>query len=167
MTTNTIDSNLMPAHRTGAEAGRILVPIGRLLLSMIFLNTILGHFSSAGVGYAAQQGVPMANVLVPLSGVIALAGALSIVFGFHARIGALLLALFLIPVTLLMHQFWNVPDAMQAMNERVSFLKNLSILGGVTLIGYFGAGPISFDERRERAPRSGSAGHRAPAARPI
>jgi putative oxidoreductase len=34
----------------------------------------LGHFSAATVGYATSQGVPLANIAVPLSGIIALAG---------------------------------------------------------------------------------------------
>jgi len=51
-----------------------LIPVGRFLYSAIFLMTVLGHFSAAYIGYAAQQGVPAAGVLVPLSGVIAMRG---------------------------------------------------------------------------------------------
>src|SRR5262245_21936553 len=60
---------------------RALVPLGRALFAAIFLMAGLGHFSQQSIGYAASQGVPMANVLVPLSGVIALIGGLSILIG--------------------------------------------------------------------------------------
>jgi putative oxidoreductase len=67
---------------------RYLVPVGRVLYSAIFLMTIFGHFSQGYIGYATQQGVPAAGLLVPLSGIIAIAGALSIALGFKAKIGA-------------------------------------------------------------------------------
>jgi putative oxidoreductase len=106
-----------------------------------------GHFSPQVIGYAAQQGVPLAGLLVPLSGLIALVGGLSILFGYRARIGAWLLVLFLVPVTLMMHRFWDVADPMMAQIEQSMFMKNLSMLGGALLIAYFGAGPFSLDAR--------------------
>ena len=60
---------------------RYLVPVGRFFYSAIFLMTALGHFSPQYIGYAAQQGVPAAGLLVPLSGVIATAGGLSVALG--------------------------------------------------------------------------------------
>jgi putative oxidoreductase len=100
------------------------------------------------MGYAAQQGVPIAGLLVPLSGVIALAGALSVLLGYRARIGAGLLVLFLVPVTVMLHNFWAVADPMMAQMQQVMFLKNLSMLGGALLIAHFGAGPLSVDALR-------------------
>jgi putative oxidoreductase len=94
--------------------------------------------------------VPWANVLVPLSGILALLGGLSILFGVRARIGALLLVLFLVPVTLIMHRYWGLPDPALARLQQVQFMKNLSMLGGALLIMYFGAGPLSFDEQNAR-----------------
>jgi putative oxidoreductase len=88
-------------------------------------------------------------LLVPLSGVIAIVGGLSVVLGFHARWGAALLILFLIPVTLMMHPFWNIQDPAMAQMQEVSFMKNVSILGGTLFLVYFGAGPVSLDERRQ------------------
>ncbi len=137
-------------HHVGADLARYAGPAGRALLSLIFLQAVLSHFSSATIGYAAQQGVPMAGFLVPLSGVMALVGGLSVLLGFHARIGAALLILFLIPVTMMMHQFWNVADPMRAQMERIMFMKNASILGGLLLLTHFVAGPVSLDARREQ-----------------
>ena len=109
------------------------------------------HFSQYEIGYAKAAGVPAANLLVPASGLLALAGALSILLGYRAKIGAWLLVLFLVPVTLAMQNFWAVRDPMMAQVQMAMFLKNVSILGGALLISQFGAGPLSLDSRRHSA----------------
>ena len=127
---------------------RYIVAVGRVLYSLIFLMTILGHFSQGYIGYAAQAGVPAAALLVPLSGVIAIAGGLSVALGYQAKLGAWLLVLFLVPVTLAMHNFWTVTDPMMRGMQMALFMKNVSMLGAALLIAYFGAGPVSLDARR-------------------
>jgi putative oxidoreductase len=129
-----------------------LVPLGRFLYSAIFLMTVLGHFSPAYIGYAAQQGVPAAALLVPLSGVIATLGGLSITLGYKAKIGAWLIVLFLVPVTFKMHAFWAVTDPMMRGMQIAMFMKNVSLLGAALLITHFGAGPLSLDARRASSP---------------
>jgi putative oxidoreductase len=124
---------------------RYVVLAGRVLYVAIFLVAAPAHFSQQTVGYAAQQGVPIAGLLVPLSGVIALAGGFSVLLGYQARIGAGLLVLFLVPVTVMLHNFWAVTDPMMAQMQQAMFLKNLSMLGGALLIAHFGAGPLSLD----------------------
>jgi putative oxidoreductase len=108
----------------------------------------LGHFSKQTIGFAASQGVPLASIAVPFSGILALAGGLSILLGYHAKIGAWLIALFLLPVSLMMHKFWSISDPMQAQIQMIMFMKNVSMLGGALLISQFGAGPLSLDARR-------------------
>jgi putative oxidoreductase len=108
------------------------------------------HFSSGSIGYAASAGLPMADVLVPVSGIIALLGGLSVLIGFHARVGAFLILLFLIPVTLIMHNFWSVTDPKMAQMQMTHFMKNLALIGGAVLIAFYGAGPLSLDHRHNR-----------------
>jgi putative oxidoreductase len=128
-----------------------LVPLGRALFAAIFLAAAPGHFSSGLIRFAASAGVPLAGLLVPLSGVLAIVGGLSVFFGLRARLGALLLVVFLVPITFKMHAFWAVQDPGMAQLQQVMFMKNLSMLGGALLLAYFGAGPYSFDERRRAA----------------
>ena len=124
---------------------RALVPIGRVLFALIFVASMVGHVSSAEISEAAAHGVPLVPVAVPLAGIIALVGGLSIMLGYRARFGALLLVVFLVPVTLIMHRFWGLPDPQLAMMQRIHFLKNLSLVGTSLLIMYFGSGPYSLD----------------------
>ena len=90
---------------------KITVLAGRLLFSLIFLLSGLSLFSPATAAYTASQGVPLAKVLVPVAGVLSVMGAISIFLGYKTRIGALMLIVFLVPVTLVFHPFWRVADA--------------------------------------------------------
>lgn len=129
-------------------AAATVVLLGRIFFAAIFLMSGPKHFAEQTIQYAASQGVPLASIAVPISGLMAIAGGLSVLLGYHARIGAWLLVLFLIPVTLMMHAFWRVTDPAMAQTQMVMFMKNISMLGGALLITQFGAGPFSLDARR-------------------
>lgn len=118
---------------------------GRIFFSLIFIMAGPNHFTSASIGYAASLGVPLPSIVVPLSGLMALIGGLSIATGFKAKWGALLIILFLIPVTLMMHQFWIVKDSMMMQMQMAMFMKNIAILGGAIIIANFGSGPLSLE----------------------
>ena len=137
-------------HAGVRDLTRYLVPVGRVLFALVFFVSALGHFSERSVGYAASQGVPLPSLLVPLSGVMAIVGALSIALGYRAKLGAWLLVLFLVPVTFMMHRFWAIPDPMAAMMQQIMFMKNLALLGGALILTHFGGGPCSLDNRRAR-----------------
>lgn len=126
---------------------RYLPLVGRVLYTAIFLFSAPGHFTPQFVGYATQAGVPAPSVLVPIAGVLALAGGLSVLLGYRAKLGAWLLVVFLIPVTFYMHKFWGVTDPMMAQMQQAHFMKNLGLLGAALLIAYFGSGPLSLDAR--------------------
>jgi putative oxidoreductase len=132
------------------DATRVLPLAGRILFAAIFVMSTPNHFSAKGAGYAASAGVPMANVLVPLAGVLALCGGLSVMLGYKAKMGAWLLVAFLVPVTLWMHRFWDVEDAQMAQMQMVSFMKNLALTGAALYMAFFGAGPLSLDARIAR-----------------
>lgn len=84
---------------------------------------------------------------MPLSGVIALIGSLSILLGYRAKLGAWLIVIFLIGVTPL-HKFWGVSDPMMQQLQMAMFMKNIAVLGGALLITQFGSGPWSLDNRK-------------------
>ncbi len=138
----------------GVEARSIsqgaVVVLGRFLFVLIFLMAAPNHFSRQTIAFAASQGVPLATIAVPLSGVLAIVGGLSILLGYRAKLGAWLLVLFLIPVTLMLHKFWTVQDPMMAQMQMILFMKNVAMLGAALLISQFGAGPFSLDARRSR-----------------
>lgn len=119
--------------------------LGRIMFSVIFLHAAPGHFSGGAVHYAAAQGVPLPAIAVPVSGMLALLGGLSLLLGLKARWGAGLLLLFLAPVTLMMHAFWAAQDPAAAQMQQIQFMKNLAMAGGALFVLHFGAGPLSLD----------------------
>ena len=70
---------------------RDAVLAGRQLFSVVFIIASAGHFNPHTIESAARHGVPLPELLVPLSAVIALAGGLSVLLGFQTRVGAWLL----------------------------------------------------------------------------
>jgi putative oxidoreductase len=138
--------------RSLSQAPALAAPavlLGRLFFVLIFLMAGPNNFSGQTIAYAESQGVPVASIAVPLSGVLAIVGGLSILLGYRARIGAWLIALFLVAVTPMMHKFWIVTDPMMQQMQMIMFMKNLAMLGGALLISQFGAGPWSLDSRRK------------------
>ena len=97
--------------------------VGRILMAAIFLLSGMNKFAHPAMmaGYMTSMGVPAAVPLLYLSAIIELAGGLMILVGFHARAAALLLSLWLIPVTIMMHA---VPGGQL---NQVEVMKNLRI----------------------------------------
>ena len=132
---------------------RYALLIGRILFVIPFLMFGFSHFADMGnmAEYAASKGVPMTTAATIITGVILVVAGLMVLLGYKAKIGGILLVVFLIPTAFIMHDFWAVADDMQAQTEMVHFLKNISMAGAALFIYYFGSGPLSLDARRATA----------------
>ena len=121
--------------------------VGRILLALIFIisgfNKLTGFAGTAS--FMAQHGLPLVPVLLVLSILVELGGGLLIAVGFKARWAALAIFLFLIPVTLIFHNFWGV-EADQMRAQMIHFQKNLAIMGGMLYILFNGPGRYSLDK---------------------
>ncbi|GAA4441934.1 DoxX family protein [Phytohabitans houttuyneae] len=113
----------------------ILVLIGRILFSALFIGSAVGHLTQtkAMAGYASSKGVPQAFAATLVSGLIIGAGGLMVLLGIWADLGALLLVIFLIPTALLMHPFWKESDPQGRQVEMIQFQKDIA-LGGAALM---------------------------------
>lgn len=109
---------------------------GRVLFALLFVSSGVNHFTqnSAMTGYAKYKKIPMAKIAVYVSGLMLVLGGIYIALGFYADLGALLLAIFLIPTAFLMHAFWKESDATTKSNERIAFFKDLSLAGAALII---------------------------------
>ena len=119
-------------------------PVGRLLLSAIFLLSLinkLGNFDGT-VGYMQHMGMTFATSLFLLGAIVLLTvGGLSVLLGYKAKIGATLLLVFLIPATLIFHTDFSQQVQM------LMFMKNLAIMGGLLMVIAHGSGAYSLDNR--------------------
>ena len=143
--TSSISAAIMRPSTLQHAAVPVLIFMGRLFFALVFIMAGPRHFMAQTIGYAASKGVPMASIAVPFSGLLAIAGGVSILLGYRARIGAWLIVAFLLGVTPMMHNFWAVADPTMHQMQFVMFLKNLSMLGGALLISQWGSGPWSLD----------------------
>ncbi len=105
--------------------------IGRILIGGFFIIAGINHFARLNMmtGYAKMKGTPAPSLAVMTSGLLLLLGGLSLLLGFHPTIGVILLAIFLVPATFLIHNFWAIQDPQAKMNDLVNFEKNIAILG--------------------------------------
>ena len=109
--------------------------IGRILFSSIFLMSGMMHIAKleAMAGYATYKKVPLAKLSVIVSGLMFFLGALALILGVFADLGALLIAIAVIPTAFLMHNFWTLEDETAKQTEMSIFMKDLA-LGGTALI---------------------------------
>ena len=85
-------------------------------------------------GYAKYKKVPAAKLSVIVTGLMILVGGIFVALGIYADLGALLLAIFLVPTAFMMHAFWKETDPTAKMNETVAFWKDLSLAGAALII---------------------------------
>ena len=114
----------------------VVLVIGRVLFALLFINSGIAHLTKleAMTGYAKYKKIPAAKLGVIVSGLMILIGGLYVALGIYADLGALLIALFLIPTSFLMHAFWKETDATAKQNESIGFFKNLSMAGAALII---------------------------------
>lgn len=78
----------------------------------------------------------MAEIGVPLTGIMAVVGGAFVALGLWGDLGALLIAAFLVLITPLMHAFWREEDPMQKQSQLSNFMKNVGLLGGALALFY-------------------------------
>lgn len=123
--------------------------LGRFLLAFIFMASGFSkivHFADTAA-LLGEHGIPLSKVAVVLTVLIEMGGSLLLITGFYVRYAALIMALFLVPVTLMFHRFWVMPNPEHDI-QMLNFLKNVSIFGGL-LVTAFSSGVAS------SSPRSG------------
>ena len=120
--------------------------LGRIFLSFIFvfsgLMKIL-HWNTFA-DQMATKGMPAVPFFLTMAILFELGAGSCLLFGYQARLAALALVFFLIPTTLVFHNFWAA-SGMEQQNQMQHFLKNLAIMGGLATVIAHGAGALSID----------------------
>ncbi|WP_139492094.1 DoxX family protein [Brevibacillus dissolubilis] len=106
--------------------------LGRILIGAVFAFMGLYKILNWGMtaGWMGMKGVPMVPIALVVAIIAELGGGLAIMFNIKLRVVAVALALFMIPVNFIMHNFWALPPEMMA-SEFLSFLQNVMIIGGL------------------------------------
>jgi putative oxidoreductase len=114
----------------------------RVLMAVIFLVAGVRKLMTYGatLGYFAKLGIPMAEVVLPLTIALEVGGGLLLVAGWRVQWVAAALAVFTLATAFTAHAFWAA-DAAQFAGQLNNFLKNVAMVGGfVLLIAQAGSG---------------------------
>jgi putative oxidoreductase len=124
------------AHMRRPTFETVAFAAGRAIFGGYFLYNGLNHFLNRKmlVDYARTKGVPTPDLAVAASGLMILAGGLSVLTGVQPKVGAGLITAFLLGVSPQMHAFWKEEDAQQRIHEMVNFTKNMALLGSSFLV---------------------------------
>lgn len=144
------------AH-VGGKAQGVLPALSRVLICLIFIQGALGKLLgwSGQAAYMAQHGIKPVAPLLAAATVIEVVGVLSLLVGYQARLIAFVMAMYLVVVSVLLHDFWSPSASMLAQTE---FLKNMAIVGGLLMITAYGPGTLSLEAflRRKKSTHHGS-----------
>ena len=144
----------------------VVALLGRVLLSAIFLASGVNHilswdrtlavlgsqFSVLPGTVVAERSETLAPVLLTAAVAFLIGGGLMLLLGMFTRLGAVVLILFLIPATLMFHNFWVYePSEADYTIQMIHFMKNLGLMGGLLAVLAFGPGWFAADTfiRRE------------------
>ncbi|MDU8925986.1 DoxX family protein [Alisedimentitalea sp. MJ-SS2] len=127
----------------------LAAPIGRFMLALIFImagaQKITGYAGTQA--YMDMMGVP--GALLPLVILTELGGGIALLLGWQVRIVAFLLAGFTLLSGLVFHFLPSLGmEGMEAQTQMISFMKNVSIAGGMMMIVALGSGAYSIGNRR-------------------
>lgn len=116
--------------------------LGRILISVFFLWSGITKFLNYDEALAAFTALdlPQANLWFIGFATLEIIGGLAILFGFYARFGAFILILLMIPTLVLFHDFWNATEGEVMQVQKLFFLQNLGLLGGLFYVWCCGPG---------------------------
>jgi uncharacterized membrane protein YphA (DoxX/SURF4 family) len=112
--------------------------LGRITLSAMFVDSGIDQYRNpAGRAKKAAQELPSLPepelVSKALGATMAVAGA-SLAIGLLPGLSAALLAATLVPVTYVGHPFWAEEDEAARRGQRVHFMKNVAMFGGLLFV---------------------------------
>ena len=128
--------------------------IARLCIATIFLYEA---YDSVAFGKLTKQkmteyGLTWQQDMLFLFAVsILIVGALFLLIGYRAKFAAILLLLYWVPLTFIVHSFWNDDESIRRV-QSILFMRNIAIAGALLMIYLHGSGKYSIkrllDSRR-------------------
>ena len=119
--------------------------IGRILIAFIFFFEAYDSiaFFEGTKEKMTFYGINWQQDILLLGAIfILILGATLVLIGYRSGFGAFLLMIYWVPVTFIVHSWWNDPPDTQRL-ESIMFMKNIAIIGGLLLILVNGSGRYS------------------------
>jgi putative oxidoreductase len=143
------------------KADDTLLLLGRIFIAWIFIPSGLRKLMDIERFSASltERGVPMAELMAWVGGLVEFIGGLAVLIGVHVRFAAVLMILFTLAAALIAHRFWEFEMPARRMQQS-QFFKNLAIVGGYLFLIATGGGRYCLDRLwRGRATDRGVPGY--------
>lgn len=120
---------------------------GRAILGLYFIGpgVLLKISNMEGTStYMAEHGMMFISFFLILTILVQLAGGIALVVGYRTKPAAFVLAGLTLVISIVLHDFWNIPE------ETQNFVKNMGIMAGLLVLAGLGAGGWSLDSKLSR-----------------
>lgn len=121
--------------------------VGRVAFGWFFLSqvAVYGGNWEGTVTLMSFRGIPGAPFILAVVLLLLVMGSLSLILGFHARYGALMLFTVTILAAVMMHDYWRLTDPMARAADFELFACYAAIAGGLLMLVGLGPGPFAVD----------------------
>ncbi|MCB0568774.1 MAG: DoxX family membrane protein [Phaeodactylibacter sp.] len=116
--------------------------LGRAMLSFIFLYEAYDSIfyfretkdKMSFYGLTWNQDMLLVGAIILL-----LLGGVMLLLGYRTGMATVMLLMYWVPVTFIVHSFWNDPEPARRL-QSILFMKNIAIMGGMLMVWANGAG---------------------------
>lgn len=121
--------------------------VGRFVFGWFFLSQAVMYAGDwdGTIALMTFRGIPGAAFILAVALLLLVMGSLSLIFGYHARYGALILFTVTIISMVSLHNYWLIRDAAARAGEHQLFACHAAIAGGLLMLIGLGPGPIAVD----------------------
>lgn len=126
--------------------GSIIFLIGRVLFGGAFLLFGVNHFKNKNnmIEYAKSKNLGAPALANFVAGLILIFSGTLVILGIFPDVALILLIIFLVMVSLIMHDFWNIKDENEKAMQMIHFMKNMALLGSAIMLIWLNSWPLSF-----------------------
>jgi putative oxidoreductase len=119
--------------------------LARIWISFVFIYEALDalvFFHKTKATMTAYGILWQQDLVLKVTIFILLIGGILVLIGYFARVGATMLLLYWLPMTLIVYSFWDDPGELRRLHT-LYFMRNLALCGGLLLLIANGAGKYS------------------------
>jgi putative oxidoreductase len=130
--------------------------IGRLAFGWFFLSQVVSYLGDwdSKIELMNYAGVSGSAFILAVALLLTTMGAIALIFGYHARTGALILFVITVVVMVVLHDWWRIYDnPVQRAAEFQLFACHGAIAGGLLMLIGLGPGPVAVDNKAKGGKR--------------
>ena len=125
-----------------------LATLGRIVIGLFFLaagtSKIMNPAPAEQIAHMTANGVPWPELMFTLAAACETTAGLCLILGLHVQLVSILLVVFTVVVSMLLHAFWTF-EGQERTVQMIMFMKNIALSGGLLALAGQGGGTLSLD----------------------